>query len=126
MKACNQCGKCCIKYADGGLSASKEEIKLWELFNPEIFDYVKNGEIWFDPATGQPLQTCPFLESETVANGTNILYTCSIYKDRPDDCRQYPSLVSEMIRDNCEMIEVTDITHPTRAQQKLNALMQRK
>ncbi|HHJ18661.1 MAG TPA: YkgJ family cysteine cluster protein, partial [Gammaproteobacteria bacterium] len=28
MKECNQCGKCCIKYSDGGLSASSSEIEF--------------------------------------------------------------------------------------------------
>ncbi|MFA0704132.1 YkgJ family cysteine cluster protein, partial [Vibrio sp. 10N.222.48.A3] len=26
MKDCNQCGKCCIKYGDGDLAATQEEI----------------------------------------------------------------------------------------------------
>ncbi len=62
MKDCNQCGKCCIKYGDGDLSATQEEIDLWEIFNPDIFDYVKNNEIWFDPKSGLRLNRCPFLD----------------------------------------------------------------
>ncbi|KTF12076.1 YkgJ family cysteine cluster protein [Pseudoalteromonas carrageenovora] len=124
MKECNQCGKCCIKYGGGDLSASKEEIDLWELFNPEIYEYVKNNEIWFDPKTGMRLSTCPFLEiapkKEPLAKN---MYTCSIYLDRPEDCRHYPSLIPEMIRDECEMIEPSDIKNQTRAQQKLDILM---
>ncbi|GEB71461.1 hypothetical protein PC2016_1473 [Pseudoalteromonas carrageenovora] len=124
MKECNQCGKCCIKYGGGDLSATKEEIDLWELFNPEIYEYVKNNEIWFDPKTGMRLSTCPFLEiapkKEPLAKN---MYTCSIYLDRPEDCRHYPSLIPEMIRDECEMIEPSDIKNQTRAQQKLDILM---
>lgn len=124
MKECNQCGKCCIKYGGGDLSATKEEIGLWELFNPEIYEYVKNNEIWFDPKTGLRLQVCPFLEitpkKEPLAKN---MYTCSIYLDRPEDCRHYPSLISEMIRDECEMIESIDITNQTRAQHKLDLIM---
>ena len=124
MKECNQCGKCCIKYGGGDLSASKEEIDLWELFNPEIYEYVKNNEIWFDPKTGMRLSTCPFLEiapkKEPLAKN---MYTCRIYLDRPEDCRHYPSLIPEMIRDECEMIEPSDIKNQTRAQQKLDILM---
>ena len=124
MKECNQCGKCCIKYGGGDLSATKEEIGLWELFNPEIYEYVKNNEIWFDPKTGSRLQVCPFLEiapkKEPLAKN---MYTCSIYLDRPEDCRHYPSLISEMIRDECEMIESIDITNQTRAQHKLDLIM---
>ncbi|WP_371194722.1 YkgJ family cysteine cluster protein [Glaciecola sp. SC05] len=124
MKDCNQCGKCCIKYGDGALSATQEEIDLWELFNPEIYQYVKGNEIWFDPDSGLQLTQCPFLETIPPINTTAPLkYTCSIYLDRPEDCRHYPSLIAEMIRDECEMIEITDLTHPKRAQLALDRLM---
>ena len=68
MKDCNQCGKCCIKYGGGDLSATKEEIDLWEVFNPEIFKFVKNNEIWFDPKSDLSLKSCPFLEIEPKKN----------------------------------------------------------
>lgn len=124
MKDCNQCGKCCIKYSGGDLSATPEEIDLWEIFNPEIFEYVKDGEIWFDPKTGTRFQRCPFLGIAPKTNpNTPDLYTCSIYLDRPDDCRQYPSLIAEMIRDECEMIEPADLKNPKQAQIKLDLLM---
>ena len=125
MKDCNQCGKCCINYGGGGLAATKEEIDLWEIFNPEIYEYVKDGEIWFDPNSGTRCKRCPFLEvapkSEPMEKD---IYTCSIYLDRPEDCRLYPSLVSEMIRDECEMIETKDLEHPKQAQIKLEQLME--
>jgi Fe-S-cluster containining protein len=125
MKECNQCGKCCIKYGDGALSASQEDIDMWELFNPEIFKYVKGHEIWFDPDSGAKLTYCPFLE---IIPQTNVKapmrYTCGIYLDRPEDCRHYPSLISEMITDECEMIEVTDLSKPKQAQVALDKLMQ--
>ena len=124
MKDCNQCGKCCIKYGDGALSATKEEIDLWELFEPEIFQYVKDEEIWFDPNSGVKLNRCPFLD---VIPKTSPLapdkYTCSIYLSRPEDCRHYPSLISEMIRDECEMIEIVDLENHKQAQKKLDYLM---
>ncbi|MFQ3251027.1 YkgJ family cysteine cluster protein [Glaciecola sp.] len=124
MKECNQCGKCCIKYGDGALSATKEEIDLWELFNPEIFKYVKDNEIWFDPDTGIQLTRCPFLDVETPKHAAaKTKYTCSIYLDRPEDCRHYPSLISEMIRDECEMIEISDLNNVDKAQTTLNILM---
>lgn len=124
MKDCNQCGKCCIKYGSGDLSATQEEIDLWEIFNPEIFDYVKNEEIWFDPKSGLRLERCPFLEIAPKKNAqAPNLYTCSIYLNRPEDCRHYPSLISEMIRDECEMIEVVDIENIKKAQIKLDILM---
>lgn len=125
MKDCNQCGKCCIKYGDGALSATKEEIEQWELDQPEIFKFVKNNEIWFDPTTGLQLTSCPFLEIIPNANAQAAAkYTCSIYLHRPEDCRHYPSLISEMIRDGCEMIEAVDLARPKNAQRKLDVLMQ--
>ena len=126
MKDCNQCGKCCIKYGGGDLAVTKEEIDLWEIFQPDIFDYVKNNEIWFDPQSGHKLETCPFLELAPKKHSQAAnKYTCSIYINRPEDCRLYPSLISEMIRDECEMIDDTDIKQPKQAQIKLNVLMER-
>lgn len=124
MKDCNQCGKCCIKYGAEDLSATKDEIDLWEIFQPDIFKFVKGYEIWFDPDSGNRLKQCPFLEIEPKedALATNK-YTCSIYFNRPEDCRLYPSLISEMIRDECEMIETIDIAEPKQAQIKLDILM---
>ncbi|MFT5520819.1 MAG: Fe-S-cluster containining protein [Enterobacterales bacterium] len=124
MKDCNQCGKCCIKYGGGDLSATKEEIDLWEIFTPEIFKYVKKNEIWFDPESGLRLKTCPFLEVSLQKDSrSKNKYTCSIYLNRPEDCRHYPSLLPEMIRDECEMIEVKDLENPKKAQVKLDLLM---
>lgn len=117
MKNCNQCGRCCIKYGDGDLAATQDEIDLWELFNPDIFEFVKDNQIWFDPQTGEKLRRCPFLEIEEKRNLQEPnKYTCSIYLDRPEDCRHYPSLIDEMVRDECEMIEAVDLTNPKKAQ----------
>lgn len=124
MKDCNQCGKCCIKYGGGDLAATQEEIDLWEIFNPDIFEYVKNDEIWFDPESGSKLKRCPFLELAPKKNVNAVdVYTCRIYLDRPEDCRHYPSLITEMIRDECEMIEVQDLDKPKQAQITLDVLM---
>ena len=124
MIDCNQCGKCCIKYGGGDLTATKEEIDLWEIFQPELFKYVKNNEIWFDPESDSRFKRCPFLEVDPKADSlASNKYTCSIYLNRPEDCRHYPSLISEMIRDECEMIEITDLAKPKQAQIKLDLLM---
>ena len=125
MKDCNQCGKCCIKYGDGGLSATLDEIGLWEIFHPHIYKYVRNGNIWHSPETGDQLTYCPFLEKTPSQGGSprEEKYTCSIYLDRPEDCRHYPTSISEMIRDECEMIEVIDLENPNRAQIELDRLM---
>ncbi|MFA7553502.1 MAG: YkgJ family cysteine cluster protein [Spongiibacteraceae bacterium] len=119
MKACNSCGKCCIKYSDGDLSASLADIEGWELFNPEIHDYVRDGEIWFDPSSKQRLALCPWLRKEPNKNR----YSCDIYLDRPEDCRHYPVTIEQMVGDECEMLEVQDLSKPKQAQQSLNQLM---
>ena len=119
MRACNQCGKCCLKYGNGGLSASAEEIEFWDAFRPHIYAYTNNGNIWTDPATGVLLERCPWLEK--LPNEEK--YTCAIYHDRPEDCRHYPTRIDEMVRDECEMLEVKDLTNPEKAQKTLDLMM---
>ena len=116
MKDCNLCGKCCINYSDGGLVATQQEIDDWEAYQPHIFRYVRNGKIWIDPATGKQLTRCPWLRALPDRPG----YSCDIYQDRPDDCRQYPVSVSDMVKDECEMLEVKDYADLKRAQLALN------
>ncbi len=129
MKDCNSCGKCCIKYSNGALSASKQEIELWEIFNPAIAEYVNKGEIWADPKSGKLLELCPFLREEklnsssNIKQGTLVKYSCDIYFDRPDDCKYYPSNVQEMILDECEMIEPADLKDLKKAQARLDIIM---
>ena len=55
MRDCNQCGKCCTHYSDGGLSASESEIDWWETNRPEIFSYVSGGEIWIYTLNNSPI-----------------------------------------------------------------------
>ena len=98
---------------------SDEEISAWETFNPEIRDYVRKGNIWFSPTTGEPLLHCPWL----IKLPNQPIYQCKIYLDRPNDCRYYPTTISEMVRDECEMIETTDLTNLDKAQRELDKLM---
>ncbi|WP_370978459.1 YkgJ family cysteine cluster protein [Agaribacterium sp. ZY112] len=125
MKECNQCGKCCIKYSNGRLSASEQDIAMWDLLRPDIMDYVKDGLIWFDPNTGKELKRCPFLVAiEPNTNSTSLSkYGCSIYHDRPEDCRLYPSNIEEMHNDECEMLEDADLKNKKQAQRKLQIIM---
>ena len=115
MRACNQCGKCCLHYADGGLVATAKEIDTWEKERPDIFQYVHEGKIWCSPVTHEPLQRCPFLQ------GTNKPYACGIYYDRPQDCRSYPVTIADMVRDECEMLELRDLRDERGAQQALDS-----
>ncbi len=101
------------------MDVNEDEIAAWETYNPTVREYARNGKIWIHPTSGEPLQQCPWLEK---AEGQST-YTCKIYTDRPNDCRHYPTTVSEMVRDECEMIEAHDITNLDRAQRELDRLM---
>ena len=120
MKECNQCGKCCIKYSNGGLSASVGQIDFWENYRPEIHRYVSEGNIWIDPETGKQIELCPWLRKEPNQNK----YTCDIYYDRPDDCKYYPSTIDEMVVDGCEMLEEKDLSNPKQAKKALDTIME--
>ena len=119
MKECNQCGKCCIKYSDGGLSVSALEIEFWEEYRPEITEFVLNGKIWFDKVSGKPLKLCPWLKKIPGQEK----YACDIYYDRPDDCKYYPVTIDQMINDACEMLDSRDLAKPKLAQRTLNRIM---
>jgi Fe-S-cluster containining protein len=119
VKECNQCGKCCENYSNGGLSALQSEIEYWEVFRPDIFEYVSNGNIWIDPNTGKLIERCPWLRHLPHENQ----YICDIYNDRPDDCKHYPVTISQMVKDDCEMLEVKDLSNPKKAQKSLDRLM---
>ena len=119
MKDCNQCGKCCTKYSNGGLSASSTEIELWEVFRPEIANFVRKGNIWMDPVTGKQLELCPWLRKLPQQEK----YICDIYYDRPDDCKHYPVTIEQMVNDDCEMLEAEDLAKPKQAQKTLDKLM---
>ena len=119
MKECNLCGKCCRKYSNGGLTVTAEEIKSWEIFKPEIADYVVDGKIWISPETGKPIELCPWLRK---LDGQNV-FVCDIYLDRPDDCKYYPVTIEQMIQDECEMLDNKDLLNPKQAQKTLDKLM---
>ena len=119
MKNCNQCGKCCINYSNGGLSASSDEIDWWDTHRPDIAAYVKDGKIWIDPSTGEQLNRCPFLEKMP----DQPKYTCRIYFDRPNDCKYYPVDIEQMVRDECEMLERRDLLDLKKAQRNLDMIM---
>jgi Fe-S-cluster containining protein len=119
VKECNQCGKCCKAYSDGGLSATLAELDWWENYRPEIFKHVSAGKIWFSPDTGERLTTCPWLKQ--LPGQTK--YICDIYYDRPEDCKHYPVKIDQMVKDDCEMLEVQDLRDPEQAQITLDKLM---
>lgn len=119
MKDCNQCGKCCLRYGGGGLTATASEIDWWEEHRPDIFAYVRDEKIWVSPDTGQQLLRCPWLRQ--LPNQEK--YVCGIYEARPEDCKQYPVSIDEMVRDECEMLDLRDLRNPEKAQRELDLLM---
>lgn len=119
MKDCNQCGKCCENYGDGGLCASESEIVFWDIFRPGIYSFVSGGNIWIDPVTGKQMKRCPWLRQ--LPNQRK--YVCDIYYDRPEDCKHYPVTIEQMIKDECEMLEARDLANPKQAQGSLDKLM---
>ena len=129
MKNCNQCGKCCTNYGNGGLSASGGEVEFWEVFRPNIYRYVNGGKIWMCPDTGKQLERCPWLRQVASPGESShdrskqVKYSCDIYYDRPDDCKHYPVTIGQMVEDECEMIEVQDLDNPKQAQKALDRLM---
>jgi Fe-S-cluster containining protein len=119
VKECNQCGKCCINYSNGGLCASASEIEYWEIFRPDIYSYVRDGKIWVSPDTGKQLDRCPWLRQ--LPNQDK--YICDIYADRPEDCTHYPVTINQMVMDKCEMLETRDLVIPKQAQKTLDKIM---
>ena len=119
MKDCNQCGKCCTLYGNGGLSVTDSEIEAWETDRPDIASYVGGGKIWISPVTGKQMLRCPWLRKLPGQKK----YVCRIYYDRPDDCRYYPVTIDQMLNDGCEMLEPGDLKDPKKAQMRLDELM---
>jgi len=119
MKDCNQCGKCCLLYGGGDLSASDREIDLWEEKRPEIFSHVSEGKIWISPVTGKQMVRCPWLRRLPKQNK----YICRIYYDRPEECKHYPVTINQMLRDECEMLEARDLLNRKKAQKTLDDIM---
>ena len=119
MKKCNQCGKCCTRYSNGGLSVTDSEIEYWSIYRPDIASYVRAGNIWMHPETGAQIELCPWLRKLPGKNK----YTCDIYEDRPDDCKYYPVTIAQMLQDECEMLDAQDLARPALAQKALDKIM---
>lgn len=119
MQDCNQCGKCCSNYGGQDLSLSDKDREHWELFRPDLLAYARGNALWFEPETGTAIKQCPWLYQDA----DDKRYHCSIYQDRPEDCRLYPTHIAEMQSDQCEMLELQDLRDLDKAQHKLDQLM---
>ncbi len=112
MRACNQCGKCCLKYkGDDWLgSATEADMLFWLMRRPEVLDYVDDmvHNLWTSPVTGKKMQRCPWLRKLPGQQK----YTCRIHNVRPEVCRDYPIDIDQMINLECEMLEAGDLDKP--------------
>jgi Fe-S-cluster containining protein len=79
---CRQCGNCCkvfrpmLKEKDINRLVTRLEIPKQDFITAYLVGYKNSGEYSFK------LTPCPFLVDNA----------CSVYSDRPDGCRLYPSL----------------------------------
>jgi len=112
LRACNQCGKCCLKYnGDDWLgSASEADMLFWLMRKPEVLEYVDDAlrNLWTSPVTGRKMQRCPWLRK--LPNQEK--FTCRIHNVRPEVCRDYPIDIDQMISLDCEMLETEDLDKP--------------
>jgi Fe-S-cluster containining protein len=112
MRACTQCGKCCLKY-DGGdwLGSATEADRLgWLIYEPKVLNYVDDRlhDLWISPVTGEKMQRCPWLRNLPGQEK----YTCRIHDARPEVCRDYPIDIEQMIHLDCKMLEAGDLDKP--------------
>jgi Fe-S-cluster containining protein len=112
MRACNHCGKCCLKYeGDNWLgSATEADMLLWLIRAPEVLDYAggTGRDLWVNPETGKEMQRCPWLDKLPGQKK----YQCQIHDVRPEVCRDYPIDFVQMIDLDCEMLEAGDLDKP--------------
>ena len=88
VSRCLQCGQCCESFG-GHLRCTPNDLKRWREHGRADLIAQSNhlGWIWVDPHTKQPVSPCPFIDrSDPAVTG------CAIYADRPDMCRDYPTL----------------------------------
>jgi len=100
------------------LAASADDLRLWSSFRHDIADYVHKGKIWYQPDSRQLIELCPWLRKDSNSGR----YLCDIYLDRPEDCRTYPATLADMINDDCEMLEPSDLLDLSQAQKQLDRM----
>jgi Fe-S-cluster containining protein len=119
MRACTQCGKCCLLHAgdpgneqstNTGLGmATDEDLARWR-DRPDIMRFIDPGlpDLWVSPRTGEDTERCPWLRKLPRQHK----YKCRIYDVRPNACRGYPVDIEQMVRDGCELLEEGDLEKP--------------
>jgi len=74
-------------------------------------------------SSGAQLEICPWLRRTEGTEKSKEIYSCDIYHDRPNDCKAYPADLSQMINDECEMLEADDIDNPKHGNARLKLIM---
>ena len=88
QNTCLQCGQCCESFG-GHLRCTPNDLARWREHGRDDLIAQSNrlGWIWVDAQSKQPVSPCPFIDrSDPEAT------RCAIYVDRPDMCRDYPTL----------------------------------
>lgn len=85
---CLQCGQCCESFG-GHLRASAHDLQRWrEHGRQDLLDTANRlGWIWVDPSSKERVSPCPHIDRSDPDHAR-----CAIYEDRPDMCRDYPTL----------------------------------
>ncbi|MHA1974876.1 MAG: hypothetical protein ACTSW1_17900 [Candidatus Hodarchaeales archaeon] len=76
--------------------------KICKTCGNKLEPYILGGDLWFDPETGEELDTCPFLEQ--LEKGK---YVCLIHDAKPDRCKNFPTLIST----ECEECGLNFVKH---------------
>ena len=102
---CTGCGKCCVKYADElGTIDGKEYLRLPDKAKALCFLVFRTRrtalyDIWVHPEE-KVFKRCPFLRKRAKQDR----YTCTIHRERPNVCRDYPVDLDQAIGDGCEIV----------------------
>lgn len=88
QSSCLQCGQCCKAFG-WHLRCSDQDLARWRARGrDDLLARVNHlGWIWVDPHSKQPVAPCPFIDRIDPEH-----FRCAIYEDRPDMCRDYPTL----------------------------------
>lgn len=81
---CSECGRCCVELQP--LLSEKDQKRLAKGLKITV-EQLRNEYLEYDKTVDEPgwkikKSPCPFLKDKK----------CSVYEDRPDNCREYPYL----------------------------------
>lgn len=94
---CRRCGHCCLQLVDAynGCLSDADLKRFRAAGRLDLLAWVQTIDLgrgnllhsaWVDPATGDDVERCPWLENLPEGAG----YACAINELKPDHCRRYP------------------------------------